>query len=248
MSPDTASPDVRIFADARAASEQGAAWVAGELTASASRRGRASFVLCGGSTPRTLYQLLGTQFKDAVPWARVDVFWGDERYVPSDHSLSNYRMAKLPLLDRIDLPAGQVHPMPTDFPDPEMAARAYEATLAGYFSDAPPVFDVMLLGIGEDGHTASVFAGSPAIAATRSVMAVTVPAEPTTRLTLTLPVIARSRRIGVLVTGASKAPALAAALAGNSDCPAGVLMKTASHTIWWVDVPAYPPADRGAAR
>ena len=175
-------------------------------------RGSAAFVLSGGSTPRTLYQLLGLRYKDEVPWPRVHVFWADERYVPHDHPLSNYRMAKDTLLDTVDIPATHVHPMPTHFADPHMAARDYETTLADYFSGAPPVFDVVLLGIGEDGHTASVFAGSPAITAERVVMAVTAPAEPPTRLTLTLPVIASARRIGVLVAGASKAAALASAL------------------------------------
>ena len=177
----------------------------------------------------------------------MHAFWADERYVPHDDSLSNYRMAKDALLDRIGIPAAQVHPMPTHFPEPQAAARDYEATLARHFSGARPVFDVVLLGIGEDGHTASVFAGSPAITAARAVLAVNAPAGPPSRLTLTLPVIASARRIGVLVAGAGKAPALAAALgAGDAATPAAVLARTASALVWWVDRVAWAAAVEGA--
>jgi 6-phosphogluconolactonase len=229
-------PDVRVFPSAQALSAAAAAWVADELADSVSARGRASFVLSGGSTPRTLYELLAGQFKDRIPWPGVHVFWSDERYVPHDHPLSNYRMAKEALLDHAGIPSAQVYPMPTHFPEPQAAARDYETAMAHYFAGTPPVFDVVLLGIGADGHTASVFPGSSAITSARFVMAVTAPAEPPSRLTLTLPVIASARRIGVLVTGAGKAAVLAVALGGrHSELPAAVLARTASTAVWWVD-------------
>ena len=232
-------PDVRVFSDAQLLSVASATWVADELAGAVSARGRASFVLSGGSTPRTLYALLASRFNDRIPWTNVHVFWSDERYVPHDHPLSNYRMAKDTLLDHAGIPARQVHPMPTHFSEPQAAAREYESTVADYFASMRPIFDVMLLGIGADGHTASVFPGSPAINSNRVALAVAAPAEPPSRLTLTLPVIASARRIGILVSGASKAAALAATLGGHSDLPAAVLARTAA-TVWWVDRDAWP--------
>ena len=238
MSAKDVLPDVRVFPDAQALSAAAAAWVTDELAGSVGARGRASFVLSGGSTPRTLYELLAR--RDRIPWTHVHVFWSDERYVPHDDPLSNYRMAKEALLDHAGIPAAQVYPMPTHFSEPQEAAREYETAVARYFAGAPPVFDVMLLGIGADGHTASVFPGSSAITSGRTVVAVTAAVEPPTRLTLTLPVIAGARRIGVLVSGADKAAALAAALGGgHSDLPAAVLARTASTAVWWVDRDAW---------
>jgi 6-phosphogluconolactonase len=250
-----APPDVRVFADLQALSEPAAAWVAGELVDSIRTAGRASFVLSGGSTPGPLYALLAQRFADRVPWPRVHVFWSDERYVPHDHLLSNYRMATNALIEHVGIPADQVHPMPTHYPEPQAAARDYETTISSYFAGLPAVFDVVLLGVGADGHVASVFKGSPAIASARTVEAVTALAEPPSRLTLTLPIIAAARRIGVLAAGASKAPALAAALGGGAaDLPAAVLARTAAP-VWWVDRGAWPglsgvegPGRQGAPR
>jgi 6-phosphogluconolactonase len=193
-----------------------------------------------------MYELLAARFTHRIPWRRVHVFWSDERYVPHDHPLSNYRLAKEALLDRVALPASQVYPMPTHLPDPEAAAREYESALTHFFNGAPVVFDVMLLGMGADGHVASVFPGSAAVTSGRTAVAVTTPAEPPSRLTLTLPVIAAARRIGVLVAGREKAAALAAALGGaRPRLPAAVLARTASTVAWWVDRAAWPEAGQG---
>jgi 6-phosphogluconolactonase len=238
-------PDVRVFPDLQAASAEAATWVADELADCVSTRGRASFVLSGGSTPKPLYELIGERFHARISWPRLHVFWCDERYVPHDHSLSNYRMAREALLDRVDIPADQVHPMPTHFPDPQAAAREYETAVTHYFNGLPVVFDLMLLGIGADGHVASVFPGSAAMTSGRTAMAVTARAEPPSRLTLTLPVIAAARRIGVLVAGSGKAPALAALGAADSQLPAAVLARTAPSIVWWVDRAAWPEPSRG---
>jgi 6-phosphogluconolactonase len=120
-------------------------------------------VLSGGNTPRTLYGLLASEFRDQIPWAHVHVFWGDERYVSPDDPDSNYRMAKETLLDHVPCPAGNVHPMPTNFPSADAAARDYENTLRNYFGTDWPHFDLSLLGLGEEGYTASLFPGSPAL-------------------------------------------------------------------------------------
>jgi 6-phosphogluconolactonase len=238
------SPDVRVLPDLAALSDAAAAWVADALRDSAAARGRASFVLSGGSTPKGLYERLATRFTDRVPWRQVHAFWSDERYVPHDDRLSNYRMARGSLLDQVPIPADQVHPMPTHLPVAGDAARAYEAVVTEFFAGGPPIFDVLLLGLGADGHTASVFAGSPALTSSRVAVAVTAPADPPERLTLTLPVLARGRRVGVLVAGASKAAALAASLSGRDpNLPGAVLARSASTLVWWVDRDAWPSAD-----
>jgi 6-phosphogluconolactonase len=241
--------DVRVYCDEQALGAAAAAWVADRLVNRVRAHGSASFVLSGGSTPKVLYRLLGTRFKDDVPWPQVRIFWGDERYVPHNSFLSNYRMAKDTLLDAIGIPAANVYPMPTHFAEPEAAARDYEETLTDCFPGSAPLFDVVLLGIGEDGHTASVFTGSPAMTATRAVMAVTAPSEPSSRLTLTLPVIASARHIGILAAGAAKSPALAEALgSGDAATPAAVLARTVSTLIWWVDREAWAARHQGAPR
>jgi len=232
-------PDVRVFPDANALS-LGAAEAAVETITDAVRsRGRCSLVLSGGSTPRLLYSVLASRFRDQIPWAHVHVFWGDERYVAHTDARSNYRMAAAALLDHVPCPAANVHPMPTHLADADAAAREYETTLRRYFAGGPPQFDLMLLGIGTDGHTASLFPGSPALAErARWVVAVTTPAEPPVRLTLTVPALTGSVHTDVLVTGTGKAQALHHVLAGTADpetYPAAVIRRARGDAIWWVD-------------
>ncbi len=150
-------PDVRVFADVDEISLRVAEAAVRTINESVQTNGTCSVVLSGGSTPRTLYRMLSSQFRDQIPWTKVHVFWGDERYVPLTDSHSNYRMARETLLDHVPCPAGNVHPMPTGVPDPEVAARDYEETLRTYFSKGWPCFDLVLLGLGDEGHTASLF-------------------------------------------------------------------------------------------
>ncbi len=202
-------------------------------------RGRCAVALSGGGTPKALYTLLASRFRDEIPWARIHVFWADERYVPSSDAGSNYGMAKEALLDHVPCPAGNVHPMKTTFPLAEDAAREYEQVLRGYFGTHVPRFDLIFLGLGEDGHTASLFPQSPALdERVRTVVAVSAPAAPTTRLTLTLPVLTRAAHIHVLVAGANKAAALRQVLSGTADpmvSPAARLRSAEGTLIWWVD-------------
>jgi 6-phosphogluconolactonase len=201
--------------------------------------GRCSLVLSGGSTPRTLYGLLASEFRHQIPWTRVHVFWSDERYVLADDPDSNCRMAKEALLDHVPCPAENIHPMPTHFPSPDTGAREYERTLRSYFGADAPRFDLILLGLGEEGHTASLFPGSPALGErTRWVVAVNTHAQPPLRLTLTLPVLIRAANIHVLVAGSTKARALDHVLTGIPDpntYPAAGLRLTEGTLIWWVD-------------
>jgi hypothetical protein len=143
------------------------------------------------------------------------------------------------LLDHVPCPAANVHPMPTHFSDPDAAARDYEATLRSYFSGEPPAFDLVLLGLGPEGHTASLFPGSPALAEpTRWVLAVTAPADPPSRLTLTFAALNGAADAYFLVTGSNKARALHDILTGTADpntCPAAGVRLAAGTLIWWVD-------------
>jgi len=255
-------PDVRICADVNELSLRAAEAAVQTIDDAVRGRGRCSLVLSGGSTPRTLYGWLASKFRDQIPWTHVHVFWGDERYVLPHDPDSNCRMAMEALLDHVPCPAENIHPMPTHFPSPDAAARDYERTLRSYFGADSPRFDLILLGLGEEGHTASLFPGSPALAErTRWVVAVNTQARPPLRLTLTLPALTRAASIDVLVAGSTKARALHHVLTGIPDphtYPAAGLRFTEGTLIWWVDreaaaqyessTPMEPDAPRDQAR
>ncbi len=155
----------RIFSDSADLSQAAAEHIVGLAAASIDQRGNFSFVLSGGSTPRGLYALLASDgFADRIDWARVFVFWGDERCVPPNHADSNYRMAREALLDHVPLPAGNIHRMAGEI-DPQAAAEGYDRLLHAFFAPtlARPRFDLVLLGMGADGHTASLFPGTDAL-------------------------------------------------------------------------------------
>ena len=234
-----AKADLRVFADVHELSLRAAEAAVRTMNDSVRASGRCSVVLSGGNTPRMLYTLLASEFRDQIPWAQTHVFWGDERYVSHDDPESNYRMARETLLEHVPCPAGNIHPMPTHFPSADAAARDYERTLRNYFGTDWPGFDLCLLGLGEEGHTASLFPGSPALEEeTRWVVAVETPADPPLRLTLTLPALTRAANIYVLVAGSKKASALRHVLTGSPDpntFPAAGVRLTEGTLIWWVD-------------
>jgi 6-phosphogluconolactonase len=221
-------------------SAQAAAAAVEIINRAVAAHGRCSVALSGGGTPRRFHRLLSSQFRAQVPWAQVHFFWGDERYVPLDHADSNYRMARETLLDHVPCPASNIHPMPTHLSPAPAAAAAYEQVLREHFGDGVgPAFDLNILGIGEDGHTASVFAGSPAVdEQERWVVEAHTDARPQSRLTLTLPAISRSTNIYVLVAGAAKAGPLRQALAADSDPrlhPAAGIRSANGTVVWWAD-------------
>ncbi len=228
---------------ARAAAE---AFTAAALE-SVAARGRFTVALSGGSTPRALYRLLadpGESFRARVPWERVHVFFGDERPVPPDHPDSNYRMAREALLGHV--PAASVHRLRGEAPVAAAAAAEYQAELARFFAvpeeGAPPALDLVLLGLGADGHTASLFPGSDALGERRRwVTAPFVRRLGSHRLTLTLPVLDRAREALFLVAGADKAEAVArvlAPVAGEPVPPAALVRPEAGPPRWIVDVAA----------
>ncbi len=236
------TPDVRVCADLDELSRSAAMATVDVIAHAVRDSGRCSLVLSGGTTPRPLYRLLAAEFRERIPWRHVHVFWGDERYVPPDHPDSNYRMAREALLDHVPCPAQNIHPMPTGAVSPEAAAREYEHTLQALQRDssgAARPFDLLLLGFGQEGHTASLFPGSPALAErTRWVAAVTAPIDPPVRVTLTLPALTRAAHTYVLATGSAKARALRDALTGAPDpnmYPAAGLRLTEGTLTWWVD-------------
>ena len=214
--------------------------LAGQSIASA---GRFSVALSGGSTPRALYRLLAEPpFRGAIDWARVHIFWGDERFVPPNHPDSNYRAALEALVSRVPIPTENVHRIPTKVTDPKTAAAQYEETLRRFFAPPEgevPRFDLVLLGLGPDGHTASLFPGSPALDEdSRLVVATYVSKLAAWRLTLTPPVLRGARHVIFLVSGPDKAAVLRDVLEGPHDphrLPAQLVRPQDGDLTWLVD-------------
>jgi 6-phosphogluconolactonase len=217
---------------ARAAAE----WLGLEVTRAITERGSCSLALAGGRTPEPVYRELAAE--SSIDWKRVEVFFGDERAVPPDHPESNYRMVRLALLSRVPLSPSQVHRMEAERPDREAAAREYERLL-------PPRLDVLLLGMGPDGHTASLFPGSATLDERhRLVLPVTGAKAPVERLTITPPVIEASRKVAVIAAGEDKAAMVARAIEGPV-APKAVPVQLARRGVWFLDQAA---AARLAAR
>lgn len=241
---------VYVYPDLESLSHAAARDVVGAARAAVADHGRFFLALPGGTTPRLLYRLLAQEFRAQIPWERVELFWGDERYVPKDHPQSNYRVVKETLLDHVPIPAQNVHSMPTDRADPAEAARLYEAELQAVFGETLR-FDLVLLGLASDGHTASLFPGARALdEPKRWVVAVRVPAKPPQRLTLTFPVLNGAAQVFFLVAGLAKAGALHRALVGAVDvrlAPAAGIRPASGSVTWWVDSAAasmLPPTVR----
>ncbi len=203
-----------------------------------SERGRFSVALAGGSTPRTAYELLATPaFATRVGWDRVHVFWGDERSVPPTDAQSNYRMAHEALLHRVPIPAGQVWRIEGER-EPVEAAAEYEIILRTKLGQ-PAILDLVLLGLGDDGHTASIFPGQPVVhEAIRLTAAASAPKPPVHRVTLTPVAINAARRVSFMVSGSNKAATLARVLEGPrmaDRLPAQIVAPIAGDVVWFVD-------------
>jgi 6-phosphogluconolactonase len=232
--------DTTVFPDLEALSKSALEEILRILADAVAKRERFCIALAGGHTPAKLYSLWAEKYKTQTPWDRVHLFWGDERFVPEDDLLSNFRMAQETLISRVPIPKENVHPMPTNFPSAEKAAEAYEVELRKFFADDElPIFDVQLLGLGIEGHTASLFPDSPALEEEQHwVTAVRVPAEPPQRLTLTPVVLNRGRNTFFLVAGANKREILAALRAEPesepSKFPAGRI-RPAGRVVWYLD-------------
>jgi 6-phosphogluconolactonase len=242
------TPQVRVLPDAPAVQRAAAEAFTAATEAAVHARGVAFVALSGGSTPRGLNALLAdpaAPFRGRVPWARVHVFWGDERPVPPDHPDSNYRMAHDTLLGHVPIPPAHVHRIPGEEPDATRAAERYAAEVREVFAahgrleGGWPRFDLVILGLGADGHTASLFPGTDAIhEATRVAVAVRVAKLGTWRITLTPPVLNGAEAVLFLVTGGDKAEALAAVLEGPNQpdiYPSQVISPVGGALTWLVD-------------
>jgi len=212
------------FPDADALAQAAAAWFARTLAAS---EGRVAVALSGGSTPKRMYEILGAApLREVVPWDRVHVFWGDERFVPESDLRSNQRMVRDAMLDNVPIPPGNVHALPTEGLTAEQAAAEYARALAGFYGadtldPAQPLFEIVLLGLGTNGHTASLFPGEAALdERERWAVAVAPPGEPV-RVTLTYPPLESTRHAAFLVAGAEKRPMLERLRARDESIPAG---------------------------
>ena len=209
---------------------------------SVSERGRFTIALSGGSTPKSLYNLLATNARTTLPWDKMYFFWGDERHVPPTDPESNYRMVHEAMLSKIPVLPGNVFRFPAENPDADAAAEAYEKTLRKFFQLAPdafPRFDLILLGLGPDGHTASLFPGTAALhEKSRLAVANWVEKLKTHRLSLTLPVLNAARCVAFLVSGTDKAAVLRSVLEENvsgEQYPAKLVQPKDGKLIWLLD-------------
>jgi len=241
----TTKPPIDVFPDREKLIQAAAEHVVRLASESITEKGRFTVALSGGSTPRPLYTLLATdRYSQRIDWQEVHVFWGDERCVPSDSSQSNYQMVRETLLDAVPIPASNVHRIHGE-EDPEDAAAAYEKELRAFFgvnsTDGSPRsgFDLILLGMGDNGHTASLFPGSPAVnERQRWVIAQYVGVVSMWRITLTPVVINAAKNIIFIVSGAEKAEPLHSVLEGFFQpevLPAQIIRPARGRLLWLVD-------------
>jgi len=250
-----AAPEVRILEDPDELAETAAGMIIDLATSAVAQRGRFTVALAGGATPRATYERLARPpLSELMPWGRTLVFFGDERGVPPDHRDSNYRMAYQALLSKVSIPPRQVFRIPGDGPDPETVATDYARTLAEALQvrrGEAPRLDLVLLGVGIDGHTASLFPGSPVLKEVfRTVAAVhAAAAEIPQRFTLTFPVLNAAACVIYLVSGAEKAKVVKAAFGERAaTLPAGMVCPTDGRLVWLLDRPAaalLPPSIGG---
>jgi 6-phosphogluconolactonase len=192
--------------------------------------------LSGGSTPKLMFQVLADQFRDEVAWSNIHFFWSDERHVPPDDAQSNYRMANEALLSHVPVSTNNVHRIRSENPDAGAAAREYEQTIIQVTKQTLPRLDLIFLGLGTDGHTASIFPGSEVLNETKRLVAAPyVEKFKSYRITMTLPLLNNGSSIVFLVSGAEKAEIVKAVLQGENKYPAQAVMPTQGELIWMLD-------------
>jgi 6-phosphogluconolactonase len=236
---------VVVAADAAALTVAAASHLRRGIAEAIAGRGACWIALAGGRTPRAVYERLAGAGTPAIDWTRVHAIFGDERVVPPDHADSNYAMARAALFDRVPLPAAQIHRIEGERGDAAGAADAYAADLSRALALAPgrwPVLDLVLLGIGSDGHTASLFPHTPALdVVDRLAVAAVAPSAPASRVSLTYPVLNAARAVVILASGADKAGAVARAFDDTvpvADCPVRGVRPAAGNLTWHLDAAA----------
>jgi 6-phosphogluconolactonase len=233
---------VRVFPDSEALNRAAADEIARRVQEAVERNGRCSIVLAGGSTPRALYSLLAAEYRDQIPWAACHFFWGDERCVPPDSPESNYRMAMDAMLSRVPVPAQNIHRIRAEDPDTQRAAKQYADEIRAYFEVGPgqfPRFDIVLLGLGPDGHTSSLFPGTKAVQEREKlVVANWVEKFAAFRITMSAPLLNHAGCVLFLVQGTEKAEALRSVLHGTHEpekFPAQLIQPVNGNLLWLVD-------------
>jgi 6-phosphogluconolactonase len=237
-------PEIKVLPDVQAIVIDAAEQIVRAAEKAVALSHRFSIGLAGGSTPKALYQLLASEsYRDRIDWTRVEVFFGDERCVPPDHAESNFRMARETLLSKVPIPDDNVYRMRGEI-NPNEAAKEYGMMLKEKFGEEGG-FDLILLGMGEDGHTASLFPGTPAVRETKHRCVAQLVEHSTTgkswRITLTAPFINRCREVIVLVAGANKARTLAEVLEGPRDpeqLPIQLVQPASGKLTWLIDAAA----------
>ncbi len=241
-------PEVQRVADKEAVSREAAEEFERLARAAIATKGRFTVALSGGSTPKRLYEILAAApYRDRIDWGSIEFFFGDERSVPPDDPESNYRMAREAMLASLPIPASRIHRMEAERPNLDVAALGYESTLARVFglrpgSHTPPAFDLVYLGMGPDGHTASLFPHTGALRETRRWCVPNwVPQQDTNRMTLTYPVLNRAAEVIFLVAGSDKAEPLSEVLEGAPDperLPSQRIRPVCGRLLFLVDPPA----------
>jgi 6-phosphogluconolactonase len=233
---------VEVFPNPEALNREAAQQIAHRAQEAVHRGGRCSIVLSGGSTPRSLYSLLATEYKEQIPWADCHFFWGDERHVPPDSPESNYRMAMDAVLSRVPASAENIHRVRSENPDAQRAAEQYADEIRAFFgigSGQFPRFDIVLLGLGPDGHTVSLFPGTAALKEREKlVVANWVEKFGAFRITMSAPLLNHAACVLFMVQGAEKAEALRSVLHGHyqpEKFPAQLIRPTNGDLLWLAD-------------
>jgi len=238
-------PEVHVFDNLKNASQALAETIVKEASEAVEKRGQFNLALSGGKTPLSLYRLMAKDYSKKINWETVHLFWGDERFVPKEHPENNFAMAYHNLISKVPLPSQNIHPIQSEIETPERAAESYEETLRDFFRDSERetsyTFDAILLGVGEDGHAASLFPGSPALKEkSRWAVAVDAPASFLTkaRITLTLPVINISRDVFFLVSGDKKGNIVSSILKDPErarELYPAAMIEAKERLVWYVD-------------
>ncbi len=243
---------IAIYPDTETLSQEAAQYIVRVAQEAITSHRRFTIALSGGSTPKKLYALLAEEpYRSQIDWSVVDIFWSDERCVPPSDSESNYLMAQQVLLSKIPIPANQIHRMPADQTDRDAASYAYTLEMQQTIgSESVPSFDLIQLGMGPEGHTASLFPGQPSLhEQQRLVMPVTVPKPPPPRLTFTPRLLNAASHVLFLVTGAEKQDAVKAVLEGEfqpDEYPAQIVKPTKGEVTWMLDTSAAGKLQRKA--
>ena len=253
MNNDLSARRVQVFADPAALARAAAEELTRRLVAAVRANGTALVALSGGSTPKVLYALLADEpaFHERLPWAATHFFFGDERHVAPDHKDSNYRMAREAMFDKLAgvLPAENIHRVHGEEPDAAQAAADYAAELRRFGGEGGPRFDVILLGMGPEGHTASLFPGTTGLRETAPVASAFIEKVGTYRITFTPPVLRQAAALMFLVAGQDKADMLATVLEGHTAepdrYPAQGISTTAGETLWLIDQAAAAKLGQG---